>query len=139
MALGKGWWQDGRPIPECLMLIVTELAEACEADRNGDKDNFKEEIADVYIRLGDLCGWLDIDIEKEIKKKMTINKNRPYKHGKKYQRDIMKEIREIGKTAKELDSKEIIYRIRIGPRTIKRIFLAVLVWLIIIMLMYKFL
>jgi len=46
---------------------------------------------------------------------------------------------EIGKTAKELDSKEIIYRIRIGPRTIKRIFLAVLVWLMIIILMIKFL
>ena len=46
---------------------------------------------------------------------------------------------EIGKEARELDSKEIIYRIRIGPKTVKRIFLAVLVWLIIIILMMKLL
>jgi len=46
---------------------------------------------------------------------------------------------EIGSYAKELDSKEIIYRIRVGPRTIRRIFFAVLIWLLVIFLMYKFL
>ena len=84
IALEKGWWGVERSIAECLMLIVTELAEACEADRKGNYENFKEEIADVYIRLGDLCGHLGIDIEKEIIKKMEFNKTRPYKHGKKY-------------------------------------------------------
>lgn len=44
---------------------------------------------------------------------------------------------EIGKTARELDEKEIIYRIRIGPRTMKRIFFAVLVWLIVVFVMCK--
>jgi len=44
---------------------------------------------------------------------------------------------EIGKRARELDSKEIIYRIRIGPKTIKRIFFAVLMWLIAIFIMWK--
>ena len=66
------------------MLIVTELAEACEADREGDFNNFKEEIADCFIRLGDMCSALDIDIEDEIRKKMEYNRTREYKHGKKY-------------------------------------------------------
>ncbi|MCK5581671.1 MAG: hypothetical protein KAJ18_10425 [Candidatus Omnitrophica bacterium] len=64
------------------MLIVTELAEAMEAHRKQDDDNFKEELADVFIRLFDLCGGLDIDIEAEIVKKSAKNKDRPYKHGK---------------------------------------------------------
>lgn len=64
------------------MLIVTELSEAMESYRNRDDENFKEEIADTFIRLFDLCGGLDIDIEREILKKMQKNKKRPYKHGK---------------------------------------------------------
>ena len=76
--------ENKRSITEFLMLIVTELSEACEADRNSDFDKFKEEIADTYIRLGDMCGYLDIDVESEILKKVKINKNREYKHGKKY-------------------------------------------------------
>ena len=48
------------------------------------KDTFEDEIADVFIRLFDLCGYLNIDIEKHIKLKMAYNKTRPIKHGKKY-------------------------------------------------------
>lgn len=84
IAKEKGFWEKSRPISECLMLIVTELSEACEADRHGNKENFNEEIADTFIRLGDLCGWLDIDINNEIKKKMKKNEERSYKHGKRY-------------------------------------------------------
>lgn len=76
--------ESGRPISEMLMLIVTELGEACEADRKNNWDNFKEEIADTFIRLADMCGYLDIDIETEIEKKVEINKKRPYRHGKGY-------------------------------------------------------
>ena len=47
-------------------------------------ENFKEEIADIFIRLGDLCGSLNINIEEEIIKKMKKNKERPYKHGKNF-------------------------------------------------------
>lgn len=65
-----------------LMLIVSELAEAQEALRKNDVPNFKEEIADVAIRLADLCGGLEIDLEAEIIKKMEKNKERPYLHGK---------------------------------------------------------
>lgn len=65
-----------------LMLIVSELGEALEGLRQGDRDNFNEELADVAIRLGDLCGGLGIDLEAEVAKKMERNKERPYKHGK---------------------------------------------------------
>jgi len=67
-----------------LMLIVSEVAEAQDGLRKGDIDNFKEELADVAIRLADLCGGLGIDLETEIIKKMKQNKSRPYKHGKKF-------------------------------------------------------
>jgi chitinase len=65
-----------------LMLIVSELGEAQEALRHGDMANFREELADVLIRLADLCGGLNIDLEDEVQKKMEKNKARPYKHGK---------------------------------------------------------
>ena len=78
----KGFWDQPRNIGEALMLIVTELAEAMEAHRVQDQENFKEELADTFIRLFDLCGGLNIDIQAEIEKKAQKNKQRPYKHGK---------------------------------------------------------
>ena len=65
-----------------LMLIVGEVAEAQEGLRHDDRDNFREELADICIRVFDLCGGLSIDLENEIKNKMAINKERPYKHNK---------------------------------------------------------
>ena len=65
-----------------LMMIVGEVAEEQEGLRHNNKANFKEELADVVIRLADLCGGLNIDLEAEIIKKMKINADRPYKHGK---------------------------------------------------------
>ena len=82
IAKEKGFWDQERNIGEALMLIVTELAEAMEAHRHQDEANFKEELADTFIRLLDLCGGMKIDIEEEIYKKSLKNKNRPYKHGK---------------------------------------------------------
>lgn len=78
----KGFWDEKRNIGEALMLIVTELSEAMEAHRVQDHENFKEELADTFIRLFDLCGGLNIDIQQEIDKKAKRNKERPYKHGK---------------------------------------------------------
>ncbi len=82
IAVEKGFWDEKRNIGEALMLIVTELAEAMEAHRHQDHENFREELADTFIRLFDLCGGLQIDIQHEIEKKSEKNKNRPYKHGK---------------------------------------------------------
>lgn len=67
-----------------LMLIVGELSEAVEEMRKGDKEAFDEEIADVAIRLFDLCGFLKIDLAKEITEKVTYNATRGVRHGKKF-------------------------------------------------------
>lgn len=71
-------------IAKRLMLIVSELGEALEALRNDDRENFAEELADVAIRLADLCGGIGIDLESEIKQKMEKNRKRGYKHGKEF-------------------------------------------------------
>ena len=49
---------------------------------DGVKSSFEDELADVAIRLFDLCGGLGIDLEKYIKLKMKYNSMRGYKHGK---------------------------------------------------------
>jgi NTP pyrophosphatase (non-canonical NTP hydrolase) len=67
-----------------IMLVVTELAEAAEAVRHGDEQNFKEEIADTYIRLLDISGsYKGFDTESEIQNKMEVNEGRKKLHGKK--------------------------------------------------------
>lgn len=72
-----------------LDLIHSELGESLEALRKNkrgllEKDTFEDEIADVFIRLGDLCGWLDIDIEQQIEWKMNFNTTREKMHGKQF-------------------------------------------------------
>lgn len=85
----KGFWEKERNVGEMLMLCVTELGEALEAHRTGRhgierKDTFEDEIADTIIRLLDLCGGLNIDIEKQITWKLNFNEQRPKLHNKKY-------------------------------------------------------
>lgn len=45
------------------------------------KDGLEDEIADSIIRLLDLCGAMQIDIEWHIQQKMKYNKTRGYKFG----------------------------------------------------------
>jgi len=95
-AKAHGFYDIGlRNLGEQLMLIVTELAEAMEevrlkpreglrvglSDPEGKPCGFPSEIADVFIRLFDLCGSLGIDIEAAVDAKMAYNLNRSYKHG----------------------------------------------------------
>jgi NTP pyrophosphatase (non-canonical NTP hydrolase) len=98
IAIKKGFWGDTginkkthntyvafptqRNDGEMLMLIVSELGEALEALRHNNIPHFEEEIADTFIRLFDLCGGKNIDIENRIKEKIKKNIKRPYKHGK---------------------------------------------------------
>ena len=65
-----------------LMLVVSEIAESVEAVRHQYEENFREEIADTFIRLFDICGAMEIDIEDEINRKMRTNEGRPDRHGK---------------------------------------------------------
>jgi NTP pyrophosphatase (non-canonical NTP hydrolase) len=87
-AKAKGFWHEERSTPTLLMLIVTELAEACEGDRNniplGEKGALDEELADAIIRILDMCAGKGIDIERAVRNKMAYNKTRPIKHGKLY-------------------------------------------------------
>jgi len=71
-------------ISQQLMLVVSELGEAIEGLRNDDYRNFKEEIADSVIRIFDLSGFLKVNLEFEIERKMAINKNRAKLHNKKF-------------------------------------------------------
>lgn len=111
-AVAHGFWDEDRPLPEVLMLIVSELAEALEEARAGDKMNGRiscmhyysgegyvssaptncckkpegivVEVADALIRILDWCGHEGIDIEGIVREKHEYNKTRPYKHGKKF-------------------------------------------------------
>lgn len=101
---------DDKNIMQKLMLTVTELGEAAESLRCDKfaqmknflynrtksmsphderlqfeiyiKDSFEDEIADTIIRLLDLCGYMEINIDTFIRLKMDYNKDRDYRHGK---------------------------------------------------------
>lgn len=68
-----------------LMRVVMEVAEAGEAVRNMDMENFKEEMADVFMLASDICATMKIDIDFEIEKKYQklLKEKRPILHGKK--------------------------------------------------------
>ena len=80
-AVDHGWWETERPVPEILCLIHSEVSEALEAYRNGDDDNFREELADIAIRLLDAAEGYGIDLGAEIVKKHMVNLSREYRHG----------------------------------------------------------
>ena len=100
----KGFWDKPRNVGELLMLVTSELAEALEAQREDKfasmeefdkshtpesfkayiKDSFEDEIADAIIRLLDLCGGLQIDIERHIQLKVAYNETRQRLHGKSF-------------------------------------------------------
>lgn len=92
-AVKAGWWTDlktgetligKRNVPEMLMLIVSEVAEAMEGHRKNLMDDklphrkmIEVELADVLIRIGDLCGALELDLGGAIIEKMNYNSVRP--------------------------------------------------------------
>jgi len=106
----KGFYDNEKNIGEMLCLIHSEVSEALEADRKnkyttgtigvinsfvldemfitdftiGVKDTFEDEMADIIIRVLDLCAFKGIDIEKHIEAKVRYNSTREFKHGKKY-------------------------------------------------------
>jgi NTP pyrophosphatase (non-canonical NTP hydrolase) len=68
-------------------LVISELGEAMDALRENKhgynmKDTFEDELADTFLRLMDIVGGLDIDIERQLLWKSEFNKNRGLKHGK---------------------------------------------------------
>lgn len=110
-AKAKGFFETEKNIGEMLALFHSEVSEALEADRNGKycqlddvslltdipdsvyftseyktdvKGTFEEEMADIVIRVMDMCAFKGIDLEAHIQAKMRYNSLREYKHGKKY-------------------------------------------------------
>lgn len=106
----KGFWDKGIELEKKLLLVVSEVVEAMEADRSDKycevnmdvvngwvsdenfvkhykeqvKDTFEDEIAGATIRLFDLAYKMGFDLEKHIEAAHRYNTTRPYKHGKKY-------------------------------------------------------
>ena len=97
-ARDKGWWDDeNRNVGELIALIHSEVSEALEAYRikgrdgiseswfseSGKPEGFVYELADVLIRVADLCGEFELDLEDALKSKLAYNETRPYRHGNK--------------------------------------------------------
>lgn len=110
-AVNKGWWHKPSEFGSLLMLVTSELAEALEDFRNGHApteewyeapknshgvsiataekqvDQFwkpcgiPSELADVVIRVMDICGHYGIDLERAVQEKMAYNATRPERHG----------------------------------------------------------
>jgi NTP pyrophosphatase (non-canonical NTP hydrolase) len=86
----RGFWDKERNFGETLMLIVTELAEACEAARHRNPPSeyldgirqVEEELADALIRIMDWCGGTGIKIGDVVFAKMAYNRTRERMHGK---------------------------------------------------------
>lgn len=98
LAKEKGWHEgeDSKTdFAARLMLIVGELSEALEEYRknpdihhfyyseNNKPEGIKFELADAVIRIFDLCGKYNIDIQSAMIEKHEFNKTRPHRHGNK--------------------------------------------------------
>lgn len=98
-AKAKGFWKDHDQIHTNPLivgvqigLIVSEAVEALEAWRlsgdvtntygdNGKPEGLPSELADVVIRVAQLCEAMGVDLEGAIGEKMRYNETRPLLHG----------------------------------------------------------
>lgn len=98
IAIEHGWWENERNFGESLALVHSEVSEVLEDWRHGrSMDTIQWEVgphsgkpkpagipiemADIIIRVLDLCAFYNIDIETAITEKIAYNRERPYRHG----------------------------------------------------------
>lgn len=74
-------WIDPYKVPGIMALIHSEVSEALEAFRRDDKENFKEELADVLIRVLDCAAGITDDFDAVVLEKLEKNRNRAHRHG----------------------------------------------------------
>lgn len=75
--------------PTKLALVMTEIAEAIEAHRNGDRMDdhlpmyrgMDVEMADAVIRIMTICAERGVNLAELVAAKMEYNKKRPVRHG----------------------------------------------------------
>ena len=89
-AVAHGLWDDDEDYmpTDCMYFIKDEVCELdCAAidwedDVCNDNSAFCDELSDVIIMCLSVAGKLGIDIDEAVRRKMEINKARPWKHGK---------------------------------------------------------
>jgi NTP pyrophosphatase (non-canonical NTP hydrolase) len=74
-------WDNVEHMMATLMLITTEVAEAAEEVRKGDKYAFGVELADVVIRTIGLARGMGLNVDVLVKNKLDKNKERGHRHG----------------------------------------------------------
>ena len=94
-AVAHGLWEGVFNLENAVTPVGEEAIELVESaiyaeeNRNAKGEiesenwkNFEEELADTIISCMSVAGKLGIDIDAAIRRKMEINKGRPWKHGK---------------------------------------------------------
>ena len=87
-AVAHGLWDMDYSPTDCAELIHDEASELYSAAMDweyhvcNDNSAFCDELADAIIMSLSVAGKLGIDIDAAVRRKMEINKARPWKHGK---------------------------------------------------------
>lgn len=98
-AKAKGFHSEPKSFGDDIALIHSEVSEALEAFRmvgvdgvhcnmprtpKGKPEGVPSELADIVIRVADVCGKYGIDLDEAVVEKLAYNATREYRHGGKH-------------------------------------------------------